>query len=308
MPKRKAKDISKDVLTLQSKVKLNSGYQMPTLGFGVWSISPAQTEQACEHALDAGYRLIDTASVYKNEAECGAAIRAAIKSGALKREDVFLTTKVSTPLNGYGAAKESINTSLKKLGLDYIDLVLLHGPYGGSENRKGAWKALVEAADEGKVRSIGISNYGVQHLDQLEEHIKELQAERGGKPGAGGIISVGQWEAHPWCVRNDIEEWCRKRNIVFEAYSPLARGFRMKDKTLKGVAETYRKTPAQILIRWSLQKGFVPLPKSNKKARIKANVEVFDFDIAEEDLRRLDTKEFKTTFWDPTVIGLEETL
>ncbi|KAK0624330.1 NADP-dependent oxidoreductase domain-containing protein [Immersiella caudata] len=241
MPKRKLKDISKDVLT-QSKVKLNSGHQMPVLGFGVWSISPAQTQQACKHALDAGYRLIDTASVYKNEAECSAAIDAAIKAGTLERDDVFLTTKVSTPLKGYDAAKQSIKTSLDKLGLDYIDLVLLHGPYGGSEKRKGAWKALVEAVDQGKVRSIGVSNYGVQHLNQIEEDIKELQEERGGKPGVGGIISVSQWEAHPWCVRDDIEEWCRKRNIVFEAYSPLVRGFWLKDKTLKAVAETLTST------------------------------------------------------------------
>ncbi|KAK0648072.1 aldo-keto reductase-like protein [Cercophora newfieldiana] len=307
MPKRKLHEISKAPLTLQSKLRLNSGYEMPVLGFGVWSISADKTQQACKQALDAGYRLIDTASVYKNEAGCGAAITAAIESGALQREDVFITTKVSTPLPGYEGAKKSIDTSLENLGLEYIDLVLLHAPYGGSEKRKGSWRALVEAVEEGKVRSIGVSNYGVHHLEQLETHIAELEAERGGRPGAGGIISVGQWEAHPWCVRKDIEEWCQERSIVFEAYSPLARGFRLKDKTLKAVAKTYGKTPAQVLIRWSLQNGFVPLPKSNKKARIIANAEVFDFEIGEDDMRRLHTKEFKTTYWNPTVSGLEDT-
>jgi diketogulonate reductase-like aldo/keto reductase len=195
---------------------------------------------------DDGLTQIDTAAVYKNEAGCGAAINAAVNSGLFKREDVFLTTKVASPLPGYEGTKKSVN-SLERLGLDYIDLVLLHSPYGGSELRKGSWKALVEAVDEGKVRSIGVSNYGLHHLEQL-------------------------------------------------------------DKTLKAVANRCGKTPAQVLIRWSLQTGLVPLPKSNKKPRIKANVDVFDFELSEEDLRELETKEYETTYWDPTISGLEETL
>ena len=187
--------------------------------------------------------------------------------------------------------------------------MLLHGPCSplGSAGRKGAWKALVEAVEEGKIRSIGVSNYGIHHLEQLEkEHIPEIQAERGGKDGAGGILSVGQWEVHPWCMRNDIAEWCAKRGVVVEAYSPLARGTRLKDKTLKVVAEKYGKTPAHMLIRWSLQKGYVPLPKSNKKPRIKSNTDVFDFEIAEEDMKKLETKEYKPTYWDLTAKGLED--
>lgn len=197
-------------------------------------------------------------------------------AGLFKREDVFLTTKVASPLPGYEGTKKSVNSSLEKLGLAYIDLVLLHSPYGGSELRKGSWKALVEAVDEGKVRSIGVSNYGLHHLEQLEQHMKELETGHGGTLGSGGVLSVGQWESHPWCVRSDIEAWCKERGVIFEAYSPLARGFRMKDKTLKAVANRCGKTPAQVLIRWSLQRGLVPLPKSNKKPRIKANVDVFE--------------------------------
>ncbi|KAK3349037.1 NADP-dependent oxidoreductase domain-containing protein [Lasiosphaeria hispida] len=184
--------------------------------------------------------------------------------------------------------------------------MLLHGPFGGSEGRKGAWKALVEAVEEGQVRSLGVSNYGIPHLDQLEQHIKELEAERGGKPGAGGVLSVGQWEVHPWCARPEIVEWCRKRGVVVEAYSPLARGTRFKDKGLKEVAKKYGKTPAQVLIRWSLQRGLVPLPKSNTKLRIKTNAGVFDFELDEEDVEGLESDEFKPTYWDPTVSSLEQ--
>ncbi|KAK0725573.1 aldo-keto reductase-like protein [Lasiosphaeris hirsuta] len=307
MPKRKHAEISQSSLSLTSKVRLNSGYEIPLLGFGVWLIPANETELACATALTAGYRHIDTAVAYKNENACGAAIAAAIKAGTVAREDIFFASKVPTPAGiSYEGAKKYVQNSLAKSGLEYIDLILLHAPFGGSKGRKGAWKALVEAVEEGHVRSIGVSNYGIPHLDQLEQHIKELEAERGGKPGAGGVLSVGQWEVHPWCARPEIVDWCRKRGVVVEAYSPLARGTRFKDKGLKEVAKKYGKTPAQVLIRWSLQKGLVPLPKSNKKLRIKANADVFDFELEEEEMEGLESDEYKPTYWDPTVSSLEE--
>jgi diketogulonate reductase-like aldo/keto reductase len=205
----------------------------------------------------------------------------------------------------YDTAKAQVERTLAETGLDYIDLMLLHAPYGGSAGRKGAWKALVEAVEAGKVRSIGVSNYGVHHLDELEQHIKELEAERGG-PGKGGVLSIGQWEIHPWCAREDIAAWCKERGVAVEAYSPLVRGERWGDKTLKALADKYGKTEAQILIRWSLQKGYLPLPKSVNDHRIKANADVYDFELTDDEVNQLQTDEYAPVCWDPNVSTLDD--
>lgn len=155
------------------------------------------------------------------------------------------------------------------------------------------------------VRSIGVSNYGVQHLDELEKHIAELEVERGGK-GKGGVISVGQWEIHPWCRREDIAEWSKKRNIAVEAYCPVVRGERFGDPTLVSLAEKYGKTQAQILIRWSLQKGYLPLPKSVTPSRIIENAAIYDFDLSQEDVEKLNTDVYAPIAWDPTVASLDD--
>ncbi|KAH7041600.1 aldo-keto reductase-like protein [Microdochium trichocladiopsis] len=289
-------------ITAQSAFKLNSGYELPLVGFGVYQIPAAEAEKATAEALKVGYRHIDSAAAYKNEAACGEAIR---KSG-VPRGDIFYTTKIPPGKNmGYEAAKAQIDTSLKEAGFDYLDLVLFHAPYGGSAVRKQVWKALVEAVEEGKVRSIGVSNYGVHHLDELEQHIKELEAERGG-PGKGGVLSVVQHEAHPWCVRKDIAEWSAKRNVAVEAYCPLVRGQRAEDKTLAKLSEKYGKTWAQVLTRWSLQKGFVPLPKSVTPSRIKDNFAVFDFELTPEEVAELETDEYSPIAWDPVKSGLDD--
>lgn len=137
--------------------------------------------------------------------------------------------------------------------------MLLHAPYGGPQARKDAWRGLVECVEAGTVRSIGVSNYGVHHLDELEAYMRELEAER---PGSGGVLSVGQWEVHPWCAREDVAAWCRARGVVVEAYSPLVRGERWGEPVLKRLAEKYGVSEAQVLLRWSLQKGYVPLPST----------------------------------------------
>lgn len=183
--------------------------------------------------------------------------------------------------------------------------MLLHAPYGGSEGRKGAWKALVEAVEAGKVRSIGVSNYGVHHLDELERHIAELEQERGGK-GKGGVISVGQWEIHPWLPRNDIAEWCAKRNVAVEAYSPIVRGERWGEKAVVALAEKYGKSEAQILLRWSLQKGYIPLPKSVTHSRILENADLYNFELTPEEVAGLETKEYAPVCWDPTVSPIQD--
>lgn len=238
---------------------------------------------------------IDSAAVYKNEAGCGAAIRKI--SATIPRDQIFFTSKVPGRTLSYESAKEQVAKTLEVTGLEYIDLMLLHAPvstdpppppshapgvvcpfqgqrgenrchrnelsqtqqYGGSAARKAAWKGLVESVEEGKVRSIGVSNYGVHHLEELEQHIKELEAERGGK-GKGGVISVGQWEIHPWCAREDIAAWCKPRGVAVEAYSPLVRGERWGEPVLKKLAGKYGVSEAQVLVRWSLQKGYIPLP------------------------------------------------
>ncbi|KAL7626066.1 hypothetical protein AAE478_002836 [Parahypoxylon ruwenzoriense] len=286
--------------TINSAFKLNSGYEIPRLGFGVYQTPQEEVEKACLEAFNAGYRHIDSAAAYKNEEGCGDAIRAS----KLPRSEVFFTSKIPPQAMNYDAAKQQIETSLKTSGLDYIDLMLIHSPYGGPAARKGVWKALVEAVEEGKIRSIGVSNYGVHHLDELEKYITELEAERGGK-GKGGIISVGQYEVHPWCPRKDIAEWCAKRNIALEAYSPVVRGKRFGEKSLVNLAEKYGKTEAQILIRWSLQKGYIPLPKSVTPSRIKENASIYDFEISKEDIDTLETNEYAPVCWDPVTSGLD---
>ncbi|OJD27469.1 hypothetical protein ACJ73_01142 [Blastomyces percursus] len=251
-------------LKLQSTYKMNSGYEIPVLGFG-----------------------IDSARAYHNEAECGAAVHAS----GLKRSDVFFTTKVPRRAMGYEQTKDSIESSLRVANLDYIDLMLLHAPYGGREAREGSWRALVEAQKEGKVRSIGVSNYGVHHLDELEEYNKHV----------GGKIDVAQYELHPWLARPDIVEWLKKRNVVIEAYSPLAQATRMDDPLIKKLAQKHNKSTGQILLRWSLQKGFVPLPKSVHDNRIEENSEIFDFELSVDDMETLNTGEYHHVCWDPTV-------
>ncbi|OJD16332.1 hypothetical protein AJ78_03501 [Emergomyces pasteurianus Ep9510] len=248
---------------------------------------PEKTEKAVVKALQVGYRHIDSAKGYRNEAECGEAIRAS----GLKRSDVFFTTKVPKLAMGYQQTKDSIESSLKATNFDYIDLMLIHAPYGGREAREGSWRALVEAQREGKIRSIGVSNYGVHHLDELEEYNKHI----------GGKIDVGQYELHPWLARPDIVKWLQKRNVIIEAYSPLVQATKMGDPLIKKLSQRHNKSPGQILLRWSLQKGFVPLPKSVHDNRIEENSKIFDFELSAEDMETLNTGQYHHVCWDPTV-------
>ncbi|KJK68112.1 Aldo/keto reductase family protein [Aspergillus parasiticus SU-1] len=295
--------------TLQSTYRLSSGHEIPILGYGVslsnvrptlspkisfkltkgkTKSSPSKTESPVLEAFSTGYRHVDSAIMYRNEKACG---RAIAKSG-LDRSQIFFTTKIPPGDMGYERTKRAVESSLREAGVEYFDLILIHAPYGGTEDRLGSWKALVEAQKAGKTKSIGVSNYGIHHLDELEEYIQQ---------GGGGTIDVGQYEIHPWCAREDIVEWLQKRNIVVEAYSPLAHGTRMGETVLKELGKKYNKSPAQIMIRWCLQRGLVPLPKSATPSRIRENAEVFDFELDEEDMKRLFTGEYKPTDWDPTL-------
>ncbi|KAL2825006.1 NADP-dependent oxidoreductase domain-containing protein [Aspergillus cavernicola] len=292
---------------LRSTYRLNSGHEIPILGYGVYLIAPSKTEQTTREALRLGYRHVDSAIMYRNEKACGRAIA----SSGIDRSEIFFTTKIPPESMGYNATKRAIDSSLRTAEQDYFDLfvalwffetttdsgclfrILLHAPYSGKEARLGSWKALVEAQKAGKTKSIGVSNYGVHHLDELEEYIKSS--------GAGSKIDVGQYELHPWLDRSEIVEWLQRRNIVVQAYSPLAHGTRMKEPLLTQLGKKYGKSPAQIMIRWGLQKGFVPLPKSVTPSRIQENAEVFDFELSEEEMKTLHTGEYSPTDWDPTL-------
>ena len=289
--------------SITSSLPLVSGKSIPILGFGVYQTPSTEAEAAVSQALQAGYRHIDSAVFYHNEGPCGEAIK---KSG-IPREDIFFTSKIMEPnfKMSYEIATKQIQQTIRDAGLEYCDLILIHAPHGGPDGRKGAWKALVEAQEKGLVRAIGVSNYGVHHLNELEEYIKELERERGA--GKGGKIDVGQWEIHPWLPRNDIVEWCRKRDIVVEAYSPLVRGEKASDEMLNGIAKKHNKTWAQVLIRWSIQRGYVPLPKSVTPERIVANTKLYDFELDDEDMKKLDMKDsYFVCAWDPTVMPLEK--
>jgi diketogulonate reductase-like aldo/keto reductase len=236
--------------TMATRIPLNSGANntMPILGYGLLQTPADETTGLVSDALKVGYRHIDSAMMYENEAAAGAAIRAS----DLPRESIFYTSKSLPHKLGYENTVQAVESSLKLAGLDYIDLYLIHAPYGGKDARLESWKALVEAQRAGKVRSIGVSNYGVHHLEELQAYIDEIDEREG--EGRGGKISVGQWEIHPWLARKDITDWAQKRGIVVQAYSPLVRGKKMDDPLLKPLAKKYGKSPAQVLLRWSIQK------------------------------------------------------
>ncbi|KAG9031448.1 hypothetical protein FRB95_002748 [Tulasnella sp. JGI-2019a] len=257
-------------LTIHSTTTLSSGKQIPLLGLGVWkNRSPVP---ACSAAFDAGYRHVDCAILYKNEEEVGVAIR----GSDLKREDIFITSKVISRWHGYDMTLKAIDDSLDRFKLDYLDLYLIHEPLSGKAKRLETWRALIKRRDDGKLKSIGVSNYGIKHLEEIKEAGLETP-------------SVNQIELHPWCQQRPIVDYCQKNNIVIEAYSPLTRGQNLDDPTLQNVAKKYHKDGAQILIRYSLQKGWIPLPKSSQPQRVLSNAQVYDFELDTDDMGTLDS-------------------
>ncbi|OCL07397.1 Aldo/keto reductase [Glonium stellatum] len=279
---------------INTKYRMNSGYEIPVLGYGVYQTPADIAEEVVAHGIKVGYRHIDSAVGYRNEETSVAGM---LKSG-IPRDQLFFTTKIPPGQLGYDNARKHVNDTLQKTGLDYVDLYLIHAPYGGRKGRLDAWKALVEAVEAGKVRSIGVSNYGVHHLEELEEYIKETDKNEG--KGKGGVLSVNQVELHPWLARKDIVDWCKARGVILEAYSPIVRATRANDPLLVPLAKKYNKTTSQILLRWSLQMGFVPLPKSVTKSRIEENADIYDFELSEEDMKSLDTGVYEPCAWDPT--------
>ncbi len=270
-------------LTLSSTKRLNDGIEIPFLGLGMWQVPQGRVGiETVRFALKVGYRLIDTASLYGNEREVGEAIR---ESG-VPREDVFITTKLWNSDHGYDRTLQACERSLKLLGLDCIDLYLIHWPVAGA--RKETWDALVALRGEGKCRSIGVSNYTIRHLRELMSNSSVLP-------------SVNQVEFNPFLYQKELLEFCKEKNIAFEAYRPLTKGHRLNHPVLLEIAQKYSRTPAQIMIRWSLQHDLIVIPKSVRPERIIENSRVFDFVISGDDIARLNTlNENLRTDWDPT--------
>ena len=269
-------------LTLRSCIRLNDGNEIPVLGLGVWQAAPGkETRRAVGHALEIGYHLIDTASLYGNEQDVGAAVR---ESG-IPREKIFVTTKLWNNDHGYEAALRAFERSRQELGLDYVDLYLIHWPV--PRLRHESWKALLRLREEGRVRSIGVSNYTIRHLQEL-------------LPATPLPPSVNQVEFHPFLYQRELLEFGQSHGIQLEAYSPLARGRRLKDPVLLEIAARTARTPAQVLIRWSLQHGLVVIPKSVRPERIRENAAVFDFELKPKDMERLDSLDERShVAWNP---------
>jgi len=251
--------------------------------------SGTETRNAVSNALNAGYRAVDSAEWYGNESECGQAIRSFVENNErLSRKDIWFTTKLKTNTD-YDRTRASIKKSLKQCGLDYLDLYLLHSPYGGKSKRLECWKAVEDAIDEGEVRAGGVSNFGVRHLQELLDSNPRI------KP------AVNQIEVHPFNTQSDITSFCQQHDITIEAYAPLARALRFKHPKIVALSKKYNCTPAQLFIRWSLQKGYVPLPKSVTESRIVSNSQIEHFSIQDSDIKEMDgLDEHLVTDWDPT--------
>ncbi|SES18542.1 aldo/keto reductase [Salipaludibacillus aurantiacus] len=251
---------------LQSTITLNNGVRMPLVGLGVYKAEDGEeVVDAVKTALESGYRSIDTAAFYFNEEGVGKAIA---ESG-ISRDEIFLTTKVWNDDHGYDKTLAAFEESRRKLGVETIDLYLIHWPVTGKF--KETWRALEKLYHEGKVRAIGVSNFLVHHLEDLLEEAEVVPA-------------VNQIEYHPWLTQPELHEYCKDKGIQLEAWSPLTRGRKFDDPRLMKLAEKYGKTPAQILLRWDLQNGVVTIPKSVTPSRIKQNTELFDFELTGEEL------------------------
>lgn len=239
---------------------------MPVLGLGVYQMTNEQVAVAMKAAFDIGYRHFDTASFYKNEEAVGKAVR----ESEIPREEIFITTKLWP--TDYWRAEKAFAKSLKNLGLEYVDLYLLHWPTPGKGH---AWKSLEKIYEQGLCKAIGVSNYSIEQLEALHKQARIVPA-------------VNQVEFSPFLYRSELLVYCQANNIQLEAYSPLTRGKKLNDTTIEEIAKKYHKTPAQIMIRWSLQHGNIVIPKSSNPVRIQENADVFSFSLKDDDMKKLD--------------------
>ena len=271
------------------KVILNNGVEMPILGFGVYLIEDAnECEQSVYDAIMAGYRLIDTAASYLNEEAVGRAI----KRSGVPREELFITTKLWVQDTGYESTKKAFSKSLERLQLDYLDLYLIHQPYG---DIYGSWHAMEELYREGKIRAIGVSNFQMDRLVDLMIHNEVIPA-------------VNQVETHPFCQQIESHNLMKENNVQIESWGPFAEGRNnmFQNEVLVAIAENYNKSVAQVILRWLTQRGVVAIPKSVRKERIIENITIFDFELSQEDMEKISTLDTKNSVFfshnDPEIV------
>ncbi|SDM85519.1 Aldo/keto reductase [Fictibacillus solisalsi] len=256
--------------SLKDTTTLHNGVKMPRFGLGVFKVKEGEEViESVKAAIKNGYISIDTAAIYGNEEGVGQAIR---ESG-VSREDLFITTKLWNSEQGYESTLKAFETSMEKLGLEYLDLYLIHWP--GKDKYKETWRAFEKLYNDGKIRAIGVSNFQVHHLEDLMSscEIKPM---------------VNQVEYHPHLTQKELHAFCKKNEIQLEAWSPLKQGQLLEDPTLKEIADKHNKTVAQVILRWDLQNEVVTIPKSTKEHRIIENADVFDFELSSEDIERID--------------------
>ncbi|MBD8013424.1 aldo/keto reductase [Microbacterium sp. APC 3898] len=252
-------------------ITLNNGIKMPQLGFGVWQVEDDQATAAVSKALETGYTSIDTAMIYQNEKGVGKAL----KETTVPREELFITTKVWNSDQGYGNTLRAFEESLERLGLDYVDLYLIHWPTPEFDNYVDTYKALEQLYKDGRVKAIGVCNFEIEHLERL-------LAECDIPP------VLNQVECHPYLAQNELKEFCAKHDIFVEAWSPLDQGGEvLTDETIQKIAEAKGKSPAQVVLRWHLQNGTIVIPKSVTPSRIEENFNVFDFELSEAEMNEI---------------------
>jgi 2,5-diketo-D-gluconate reductase A len=250
---------------------LHDGVEIPQLGFGVFQIPPEETQERVEEALAVGYRHVDTAAAYRNEAGVGAAIAAS----GVRREDVFVTTKLWNSEQGYDSTLRAFEKSIERLGTGHVDLYLIHWPQPSRDLFLDTWRAFERIKEEGGARSIGVSNFRVEDLERLEREAEQ-------RP------TVNQIELHPRLQQAELRAWHTEHDIATEAWSPLAQGDLLEDGTIETIAAHHDRTPAQVILRWHLQIGNVVIPKSATPSRIRENFELFDFSLSEDDMAAIE--------------------
>ncbi|MER2112845.1 MAG: aldo/keto reductase [Solibacillus isronensis] len=258
------------ITSLQDTIKLNNEVKMPAMGLGVFQVENDTTAEIVKNAIELGYRSIDTAAIYGNEAGVGEGIKLALDSTGLNREDLFITSKVWNAGLNYEETVSAYEESLEKLGLDYLDLYLIHWP--GKNKFAESWSALEDLYIEGKIRAIGVCNFNISHLQDLMKNARVTPV-------------INQVEFHPRLQQQSLRAFCKEHNIQLEAWAPLMQGGLLEDPTIAKIAEKYGKSNSQVILRWDIQNGVITIPKSVRKERMAQNADIFDFSLTVEEMQ-----------------------
>jgi 2,5-diketo-D-gluconate reductase A len=251
-------------------IKLNDGRSIPQLGLGVWQVDPGITARVVRDAIEVGFRSIDTAEGYNNEEGVGEAI----KSSGLKRDELFITSKLRNGGHARDQALKSFDDTMKALQLDWLDMFLIHWPVPGQDKYAEAWKTLIELQQQGRIKSIGVSNFNQDHLERIIDE-------------TGVTPVVNQIELHPYFTQADKRGYLKSQNIHIESYSPLGSGAVLKDQTIKSIGEAHGKSIAQVIVRWHIQQGNIVIPKTTHMDRMKENFDVFDFELSDDEMKTI---------------------